>query len=516
MKPINSNLFIWRRSLAASLCSGAASAALFSALASCAQAAPPDAAALERIRAAAPAQAAIRPLKARRVLVYTGFQGFRHSSRETGAEAMKILGEKTGAWSATLSETPEVFENLSGYDAVIFLNTTGDALLPLNFGGLDDAGKTAARANEARYKANLLSFVNSGKGFVGIHSATDTYWQGDGAWQEYRNMIGGSFDQHPWNSGDQVTVRVEDPTSPITSHLKGAEMSFNEEIYQFMEPYSRRKQRVIAGLDLSKSLPKNNLKRADRDYPVAWIKPQGAGRVFYCSLGHNEARFANPHVLGIYRAGVQYATGDLKADSTPLAQMPPEYKDAAMGEYAAPISRAANASQVLVRVISEGKDNYRAVMYWPDTTKAYRNNLERALNGKRVEMTGSLKNGVVELSGKDGEADIKGTLTAATTSLLGRQTPASLRLTQLSPAMMAPGMAATGLELKSLIRTSPTLLAPMPAGAIEMIPYERDAKKRESGPMLSEWKNQNWIPMRDGSVQVSGGDNVTTRQFGDI
>lgn len=539
MKPINKTLVWTQPVVAASLwCGALGGAALFS---SCAQAAPPDATALERIRAAAPAKAAARPLKARRILVYTRANGFSHSSRETGAEAMKILGEKTGAWSATLADSPEAFEDLSGYDAVIFLNTTGDALLPAGFGGLPDAEKAAARAREARYKANLLSFVNGGKGFVGIHSATDTYWQGEGAWKEYQTMIGGVFNQHPWGAGDPVTVRVEDPSSPIVSALNGAELSFNEEIYQMKEPYSRLNQRVVAGLNLDKSQPKSNLLRADRDYPVSWIKPQGAGRVFYCSLGHNEAMYQNPQVLGIYLAGIQYAVGDLKADASPLAQMPTQYTDVALGEYAAPISAAKNAPQVLVRIFPEGGDAYRAVLYWPDTAKAYRSNLERALNGRRVEMTGTLKDNVIEFTGKDGEAEIKGTWIDSRNVTVGRQRAPVLRLTQLSPAMEGQkgqgNGAQTRLELSGMTRSSLTLLAPPPPGAIALIPYERDnpfvgggapfletdaalsrtsKQKREAGPSMSEWKNQNWIPMRDGSVQVNGGDNFSTREFGDI
>ena len=216
MKP--NKTFVWKRPLlAASLwIGGLGSVAIFS---SCAQAAPPDAAALAQIQAAAPTKPAVRPLRPRRVLVYTRSNGFTHSSRETGAAAMRILGDKTGAWSTTISDDPSAFDDLSAYDAVIFLNTTGDALMPLDFGKLSAADQTAARARETRYKTNLFNFVNSGKGFVGIHSAADTYWQGPGMWQAYRDMIGGSFLRHPWGSGDPVTVRSEDPASPITSFL---------------------------------------------------------------------------------------------------------------------------------------------------------------------------------------------------------------------------------------------------------------------------------------------------------
>ena len=62
-------------------------------------------------------------------------------------------------------------------------------------------------------KKALLDFIKRGKGFVGIHSATDTFYK----WPEYGEMIGGYFDGHPWHT--DVTVRVEDRTFPATAHL---------------------------------------------------------------------------------------------------------------------------------------------------------------------------------------------------------------------------------------------------------------------------------------------------------
>jgi len=61
--------------------------------------------------------------------------------------------------------------------------------------------------------------------------------------------------------------------------------------------------------------PKGN--SPTNDYGVAWIKKEGEGRVFYCSLGHREEIYWNPTVLKFYLAGLQYALGDLEADATP-------------------------------------------------------------------------------------------------------------------------------------------------------------------------------------------------------
>ncbi len=458
---------------------------LLMALGTASSAAPPSANDIAAINAAAPTLAT-RPLRARKILVYTRANGFRHSSIETAGEALTILGKKSGAWSAVVTDDIKAFEDLSPFDAVVFANTTGEVLLPANFNDLDDAAKTSAKANETRYKANLLGFVNAGKGFAGIHAATDTMY----GWSEYGQMIGGYFDGHPWNAGDPVTVRVEDDKSPITQGLRGQSLSFNEEIYQFKNPFNRTQQRVLMGLDMSKTAPKNGMKRSDNDFPVTWIKPQGAGRVFYCSLGHNEAMYRSSDVLGVYLAGIQYAIGDLQADATPIAQIPTVYSDAVMGEYALALGAAMTYARALpanfARIISEGGSNYRAAL------------LEKTPEGttKRVELTGALQDGAVAFVGTDGGVEVKANWKSdALTLTHGANRP---------------------MNLRKIARTSPTLGQKAPFGAVALLPFSPEAINQMQGPSLSRWKNQEWIAMRDGSAQVRGGDNRTNQEFGDI
>jgi type 1 glutamine amidotransferase len=68
------------------------------------------------------------------------------------------------------------------------------------------------------------------------------------------------------------------------------------------------------------------LVRDDNDFPIAWIKREGSGRVFYTSLGHNPEIYRTPQILQHYLDGIQFALGDLRADATPsakLKQQPP-------------------------------------------------------------------------------------------------------------------------------------------------------------------------------------------------
>ncbi len=87
---------------------------------------------LEKIKAALPSKAPAQPKKARTILVYSKTLGFRHGSIPTGVTAIKLMGEKTGAYTIEHSEDPAMFDEnrLNRFDAVLFLNTTGDCLAP--------------------------------------------------------------------------------------------------------------------------------------------------------------------------------------------------------------------------------------------------------------------------------------------------------------------------------------------------------------------------------------------------
>ena len=119
-------------------------------------------------------------------------------------------------------------------------------------------------------KSAFMAWIRSGRGFVGIHSATDTFYK----WAEYGEMIGGYFDEHPWNT--RVTMKVEDHDHPSTKHL-GATWSLADEIYQFKN-YSRADKRVLLSLDVSSvDLNVKGVKRADRDFANALVQVVGIG-----------------------------------------------------------------------------------------------------------------------------------------------------------------------------------------------------------------------------------------------
>lgn len=253
---------------------------------------PPSAEELARMRAAAPAQPPAKPTRPRRLLVYTDCRGFVHSAVPYGAAALRILGEQSGAFDAVESQDPEVFrpDSLRGFDAVCLENTTGELF------------------TDPALKESLLAFVRAGGGLVGIHAATDCFYE----WPEFGQLMGGYFAGHPWN--EEVTLKAVEPDHPVTKMFGRQPFEVADEIYQFRDPYSRDHLRVLLVLDPQRTdMHKPGITRRDGDFAVSWVRNYGLGRVFYCSLGHRHEIFWNPTVLQHYLAGIQFALGDLPA-----------------------------------------------------------------------------------------------------------------------------------------------------------------------------------------------------------
>jgi type 1 glutamine amidotransferase len=289
--------------------------AMFSLNAAHAQKMPAGAA--EKIAAALPDRAFAPPAKPRKLLVFTATNGWRHDSIPTGVAALTEMGKKSGAYEVVASEDISNFEvdQLKNYDAVCFLNTTLDIFMPhpnLRKSMSPQQLKEATERSE-RLKKNFMAYLNAGRGFVGIHAATDTCYE----WPEYGEMINGYFDGHPWTADTPVSIKVEPGKEkhPLVAMFDGKNVDFKEEIYQLKAPYDSSKVDMLLRLDTTKSpMDKKGIKRTDNDFGVAWAKHLGKGRVFYCSLGHNHDIYWNPIVLKHYLAGIQWAIGDYKVD----------------------------------------------------------------------------------------------------------------------------------------------------------------------------------------------------------
>jgi hypothetical protein len=226
------------------------------------------------------------------------------------------MGKATGAFEAVISDDLAMFEKdkINEFDAICFLSTTLNVFAPFKeeMETMNEEQKAAAMARELLLKENLMAYVHGGGGFVGIHSATDTFYE----WPQYGEMINGYFNGHPWNAGTQVNLFVEpgQEAHPLVAMFGGERLEFKEEIYQFKAPYDSSKVHMLLRLDSEKSAPVIGINREDKDFGVSWARNWEKGRVFYSALGHNHEMYWHPKVLRHYLVGIQWAIGDLKAD----------------------------------------------------------------------------------------------------------------------------------------------------------------------------------------------------------
>lgn len=232
--------------------------------------------------------------KKKKLLAIGQVKGYQHDATTHGLATVWKLGQESGLWDTYIRTDTQLItkqkldsnaKNLDHFDAIVFY-TTGEL-------DLTDEQKRA-----------FLSFIrDDGKGFIGIHSAADTLYQ----WPEYGEMLGGYFDQHPWNQF-QAPIIVEDRSSPITRHFPAA-ITVHDEIYQ-LKNYSREKVHVLMKLDADKiDLKNERVHRKDKDFAIAWTRSYGKGRVFYSTLGHREDSWDRKDVQKMWFEAIKWAMG---------------------------------------------------------------------------------------------------------------------------------------------------------------------------------------------------------------
>jgi hypothetical protein len=234
-----------------------------------------------------------KEIRLKHVLVIGQTKGFEHDSVSAAMATVYNLGKESGLWDTTMRTDTELLtkkdlgrnaKNLDSFDLLVFALTTGELDM------------------DASQKQDMLSFIKEdGKGFVGIHAALDTNY----TWPEYGEMIGGWFDQHPWMTFNAPIVN-EDPNFPAVRHFPSAFVKWDE-IYQ-PKNWSRDNVNVLLSLDPAKLDYDNNprIHRADHDFPVAWSKLYGKGRVFYSTLGHTEEAWQDPDIRKMYFEAIKW------------------------------------------------------------------------------------------------------------------------------------------------------------------------------------------------------------------
>jgi cytochrome c len=216
-----------------------------------------------------PAQA--EGLQGARILVMSKTAGFRHESIPAGQAALLEIAREEG-FTVTFTEDAAQFtnEHLGQYDAVVFLNTTGDILDP------------AQQASFERY-------VAAGHGLLGIHAATDT--ETDGGWPWYNALVGAKFKSHPAIQEARLF-----PSAPGS-----AEFRFTDEWYDFLDPSPSR--RVLVEIDRASY---DGSSASGRE-PIVWTNEVAGARAFYIGLGHTDESYASPVMRAYIVQGLRYA-----------------------------------------------------------------------------------------------------------------------------------------------------------------------------------------------------------------
>ena len=223
-------------------------------------------------------------LKNTKVLVFSKTMGFRHSSIEIGKQAFFILGQQHD-FKVDTTENADLFnsEYLKQYQVVVFLNTSKDVL------------------NDDQQKA-FEQFIQSGKGFVGIHAAADTEYD----WPWYGKLVGAYFNGHPNNPNVLEADLDRVDANHLSTRMLPDRWHRNDEWYNYKNINPAIK--VLLNLDETSYQGGTN----GENHPIAWYHEYDGGRAWFTGGGHTEASFREPLFLQHLLGGLRYASGENK------------------------------------------------------------------------------------------------------------------------------------------------------------------------------------------------------------
>jgi uncharacterized protein len=241
--------------------------------------------------------------KKQKVLYFTRSAGFEHSvvKREGDQLAFseRVLTEmgKRAGFDVHCSKDGALFDgDLDQWDLIVFY-TSGNLTQPKE-------GQGAPMSPEGKEK--LLAAIAAGKGFVGIHAATDSFRSRDV--DPYIAMLGGEFVSH----GPQqvATVTVSSPKFPGVGDYKS--LTLNEEWYA-MAKFPNDLHVIL--VQETEGMQGDCYQRPN--FPATWARMHQKGRVYYTSFGHREDIWTNPTIQDLMLGGMAWSMGNVDADVTP-------------------------------------------------------------------------------------------------------------------------------------------------------------------------------------------------------
>jgi len=258
----------------------------------------------QKIDAAVPRQALVKPRRARKLLILDVCPagGFYHTTIAHGNLMLQLIARYTGAYEPIFDNNLEnlKYPHIKQYDAVFLNSVVGPVF------------------SDPEVLDGLIRYVREGGGVAGLHGVTFSSQDV----REFGELMGAQEGPHQYN-GEPGTLKIDDPDSPLTKHFGGKGFSMMDEFYHFPPtgPYTRDKLHVLLSVDAEKTdLRRWEHIRPDRDYGMAWIKSEGKGRVFNSVLGHRPEFYMMPDLVKLMLGGIQFVLGDLDADTTPSAK----------------------------------------------------------------------------------------------------------------------------------------------------------------------------------------------------
>jgi uncharacterized protein len=212
------------------------------------------------------------------VLIFSKTKAFRHECIEPGSKALQSYFDHSGI-SSTITEDSSFFtpEKLKPYDVVMFFQTTGNVL-------------------DSMQQVAFENYIKSGKGFVGVHAASDTEYD----WPWYGKLVGAYYASHP-DIQEHVIQKAD------TSHLSCKHLPMRwkrmDECYNF--------KNLPSNVNVLLTVDESTYQGGQHgDYhPMAWYHTLDGGRAFYTALGHTVESYRDTMFLEHIKQGVVWATG---------------------------------------------------------------------------------------------------------------------------------------------------------------------------------------------------------------
>lgn len=232
--------------------------------------------------------------KQKKILVFTkNGKGYVHDNIADAAAAFQKMGADHG-FSVDVTADAAAFteSNLGRYDALVFTSTNNDVFDT-------DAQKVA-----------LMRYIQSGGGFMGVHSAIGT----ERKWDWFKRMIGGTFAWHA--KFQKFRIVATDPAHPS---LKGVpkvweredECYFSKEMYAGIHPLLAHDASSLQ--DVNDTVLHKHQGSYGNFYPAAWYQQFDGGFVWFTSLGHRKSDYTDPVFVNHLYQGLHWLVGKTAA-----------------------------------------------------------------------------------------------------------------------------------------------------------------------------------------------------------